>query len=344
MRSIWHPGVFHGNRQNRQFFEGWYYKLISQDTGARWAIIPGVFHHPDPALRHAFIQVLDGITSQVTYFRFPVEEFQASRTELEIRINKNFFNKERLQLDLENGNQQIQGDIQLGSLKPWPVTLLSPGVMGPYRFAPFMQTYHGVLSLDHTVDGFLRINQNQVNFTGGRGYIEKDWGKTFPRAYIWMQSNHFPEQGTSFTASVATIPWLKGWFRGFLLGLLVEGRLYRFTTYLGSDIQSLTVSNKQVVWKIVGKTRSDPAREYPGYELTIVADRGQGGLLSSPELDGMTPRILESLRASIDIELKGLDKKMKAVKTIYQGKGSCGGLEVAGSISEIIDYQPVEGI
>jgi hypothetical protein len=152
-----------------------------------------------------------------------------------------------------------------------------------------------------------------------------------------MQSNHFLEEGVSFTASVATIPWLTGWFRGFLVGLLVEGRLYRFTTYLGSEIQSLSVGDKQVVWKLIGKSRSDPARDYPAYELIIEADRGRGGLLSSPELDGMTPRILESLRASIDIKLSGLDKKMNGVKIIYQGKGSCGGLEVAGSIAEIVD-------
>jgi hypothetical protein len=152
-----------------------------------------------------------------------------------------------------------------------------------------------------------------------------------------MQSNHFPEPGVSFTASVATIPWLRGWFRGFLVGLLVEGRLYRFTTYLGSDIQNLKVSDKQVSWKIHGRSRSDPLGDFPAYELLITADRSRGGLLSSPELDGMTPRILESLRASIDIQLIGLDKKMKAVKTIYQGKGSCGGLEVAGTINEIVD-------
>jgi hypothetical protein len=342
MRNIWTPGVFHGKSQNQQFFEGWYYKLISQDTGARWAVIPGVFHHPDPELRHAFIQVLNGITSQVTYYRYSVEDFQASTTKFEIKIKGNYFTSERLELDLDNGDQQIQGKIQLGALNPWPVTLFSPGVMGPYRFAPFMQTYHGVLSLDHTLDGTLLIQQNQVDFTGGRGYIEKDWGKTFPRAYIWMQSNHFPEPGTSFTASVATIPWLSGWFRGFLVGLLVKGQLYRFTTYLGSEIQSLTVNDKQVAWKLIGKSRSDPAKDHPAYELTIVADRGRGGLLSSPELDGMTPRILESLRAAIGIKLTGLDKNMNAMKTIYQGNGSCGGLEVAGTIDEIVDQQPAQ--
>jgi hypothetical protein len=337
MRKIWTPSVFHGTNPNRQFFEGWYYKLISGDTQSRWAVIPGVFYHPDPGLRHAFVQVLDGITSQVTYYRFPVEEFQASQTQYEIRIGNNYFNGERLKLDLDDGKQQITGEVQLGTLKPWPVTTFSPGVMGPYRFAPFMQTYHGVLSLDHSLDGILRIRGSEVDFNGGRGYIEKDWGRTFPRAYIWMQSNHFPEPEVSFTASVATIPWLSGWFRGFLIGLLVEGRLFRFTTYLGSEIQSLTVSDKQVAWKVIGKSKSDPGKKFPYYDLTIVADRGQGGLLSSPELDGMTPRILESLRASIDVKLSGMDQEKQVMKTIYHGNGSCGGLEVAGSIEEIVD-------
>jgi tocopherol cyclase len=337
MRNIWNPGVFHGNRQDRQFFEGWYFKLISKDNQSRWAVIPGVFHHPDPELRHAFIQVLDGNTRQVIYHRFPVEDFLASKTGFEIRIGRNLFSGEGLVLDLDDDTQRITGEIQFGKLNPWPVKLFSPGVMGPFRFAPFMQTYHGVLSLDHSLDGILKIQQTQEDFTGWRGYIEKDWGQTFPRAYIWMQSNHFPEPRISFTASIATIPWLSGWFRGFLVGLLVEGRLFRFTTYLGSEVQSLTVNDTQVAWTVVGKSRSDPAGEFPAYELSILANRGQAGLLSSPEMDGMTPRILESLQASIGVKLSGLDKNGNPLKTIYQGKGSCGGLEVAGTISEIID-------
>lgn len=336
----WRPGVFHGNSQDRQFFEGWYYKLISKDQRSRWAVIPGVFHHPDPELRHAFVQVLNGVTSQVTYHRFPISDFQASDKQWQIQIGRNRFTDKGLKLDLDDGTQQVKGEIQFGKLSPWPVKFLSPGVMGPYRFAPFMQTYHGVLSLDHSLDGSLTVQGKQRNFAKGRGYIEKDWGKTFPRAYIWMQSNHFSQSGISLTASVATIPWLTGWFRGFLVGLLVEERLYRFTTYLGSEIQTLTVTDEEVAWKLVGKPLSDPAKEFAAYELTILAERGQGGLLSSPELDGMTPRILESLSAAIAVRLVGLDDHSQPQATIYQGKGTCGGLEVAGTISEIVDQEP----
>jgi len=342
MMKIWRPAVFHGGRLDRQFFEGWYFKLVSANQQRRWAIIPGVFHHPDPGLRHAFIQVLDGMTSQVSYHRFPLEDFWASTTDFEIRVQENTFNSEGISLDLADIGRTVKGEVTFGRLTPWPVKAFSPGVMGPYRFAPFMQTYHGVLSLDHAIDGGLVVDSQEVDFSDGRGYIEKDWGATFPRAYIWMQSNHFEEGGVSFTGSVATIPWLAGWFRGFLVGLMIRGKLYRFTTYLGSTVNSLTVDDRRVKWLLTGKRVSDPAGAFPGYQLVIRAEKSTGGLLSSPELDGMTPRILESLTASFAIELRGKDDQGEFSHKIYQGKGVCGGLEIAGTVHELTDQSGEE--
>jgi hypothetical protein len=336
------PGVYHGCANQRIFFEGWYYKIVSPDQKQRWAVIPGIFIHPEPARSHSFIQVLDGLNTQVVYHRFPVEAFQASRSAFLIQVGENTFHGQGFSLALNGEGQVITGDLAFGGLQPWPIKLLSPGVMGPYRLAPFMQTYHGVLSLDHEIRGALKINGSEVDFSGGRGYMEKDWGKTFPRAYIWMQSNHFPEEGVSLTGSVATIPWLTGWFRGFLVGLLVQGTLYRFTTYLGSAIEQLSVDDHYVIWRLQGSRRSDPGRKYPAYQLLIKAERGQGGLLSSPELDGMTPRILESLTGVIEVTLTGGDKYSQKREIIYHGSGSCAGLEVAGSVGEIASLEPGE--
>jgi hypothetical protein len=340
--NIWKPGAYHGRNIKEVFFEGWYYKIISPDMKTRLAIIPGVFHHPEPDKRHAFIQVLDGISSNVTYHRYPFSEFKASRSAFDLQVGTSHFSSNKCKLDIQGQDQVIKGTLEFLAIKPWPITLLSPGVMGPYGFVPFMQTYHGVLSLDHEIVGVLSINDQSIHFQGGKGYIEKDWGTTFPRAYIWMQSNHFPDQKTSITASVATIPWLGSWFRGFLIGLQIDGKLFRFTTYLGSYIQSLRVTDQYVVWDVVGKSQSDPERQYPNYLLNIRAKRGTGGLLSSPELDGMTPRILESLTANIDVTLSSFEKDGLIGTTIFKGNGICAGLEVAGSIEEITDQTKKE--
>jgi len=337
IKRIWTPGVYHGRGNKGVFFEGWYYKLVSSDLNRRLAVIPGIFHHPVPGRSHAFIQVLDGISSQVTYHRYPVSAFQDSGSEFCIQVGNSCFHLKGIQLDIYGEGREIKGELIFDRIHPWPITVLSPGVMGPYRFVPFMQTYHGILSLDHEIMGSVNINGEQLDFSGGRGYIEKDWGKTFPRAYIWMQSNHFSTDGVSFTASVATIPWLKSWFRGFLVGLLIGDKLYRFTTYLGSKITLLKVNDQYVDWVISGTRKTFPAGNYQAYELSIRAVRGGAGLLSSPELNGMTPRILESLTASTEITLKGLNNDGQLAEIIFQGSGVCGGLEVAGNIEEIID-------
>ena len=335
-KRFWTPGAYHGWGKKKVFFEGWYYKLISADKSRRLAIIPGIFHHPDPQKQHAFIQVLDGMSSDVIYHRYPIDSFRPSRQGFVFEVADSVFYQNGIQLNIKTPDQKIQGELRFTGIHPWPVTTFSPGVMGPYRFVPLMQTYHGVLSMDHIIQGELEVNGQIFDFSGGRGYMEKDWGKTFPRAYIWMQSNHFSDERISLTASVATIPWLRSWFRGFLIGLLVQGKLYRFTTYLDSEIELLEVNDSRTDWMVIGKRRSDPESKYPGYQLRLQAERGSAGLLKSPELDGMTPRIFESLTARIKISLMGLCDNGQEKELIYQGEGDCAGLEIAGSIEEIV--------
>jgi len=335
LKSVWIPGAYHGEGKRGVFFEGWYLKLIGPHRRERWAVIPGIFKHPDPGRAHAFIQVLDGSSGKVTYHRFPSGEFNASSTKFDLRVGESHFHGKGCRLGLQDQGQRIEGEVGFGELSPWPVRLLSPGVMGRYRFAPFMQTYHGVLSLDHALEGELKINGRSVNFQGGRGYLEKDWGRTFPRAYIWTQSNHFGTPGTSLTASAATIPWLGSWFRGFLVGLKHEGFLYKFTTYLGSTTEDLIVDEDQVTWTLKGGPGSGPEGGSGGYGLALRVERSGGGLLSSPELEGMTPRILESLTARIHVRLTAGSGGAEAV--LFEGIGECAGLEVAGEVEKIAE-------
>ena len=188
------------------------------------------------------------------------------------------------------------GELRFSGLTPWPVTLTSPGVMGPYTFAPFMECYHGVLSFDHTIAGSLAVDGRQLDFTGGQGYIEKDWGQAFPKAWIWTQSNHFgaDARGTSLTASVAIIPWLRGAFPGFIVGLRHGEQLYRFATYSGAAIERLELADTHVTWHMTGRAGPGGKR----HRLEIVAWRAEGGLLHSPERIAMLQRVLESLTAA----------------------------------------------
>ena len=329
----WKPAVYHGHRRRAPYFEGWYFKLVNAAGDRRYAIIPGIFKHQRAEDSHAFVQVLDGVTGRSTYHRFPASDFHASGWLFDTRVGPNHFQADRLSLTLDDHGQRVTGDLRFDGITPWPVGPLSSGVMGWYGFVPLMECYHGVLSFDHTIHGALTVDGERIDFTGGRGYIEKDWGQAFPRGYIWMQTNHFAQPGTSLSGSVALIPWVRTAFRGFIVGLCHEDALYRFATYTGAKVESLRLTDTHVHWVMSGET--GPPGAEGRYRLSIEAERAEGGLIRAPDRDAMVARIVESLTATIGVRLTRLDGAGE--REVFSGEGRHAGLELAGDLSTILD-------
>jgi tocopherol cyclase len=321
LRNIYTPEQYHGSSKKPPFFEGWYYKLVNTTGTQKYAVIPGVFLHQKLEDRHSFIQVLNGSTGTSTYHRYPLKEFSFDPKQFGIRIGNNRFSQNSISLDINDRGEKIRGELEFIGTKPWPITLVSPGIMGWYAWTPFMECYHGVLSLDHEISGSLTIGTSGIDFTHGRGYIEKDWGKSFPLAHIWMQTNHFEQPVTSLSASVAIIPWIGYSFPGFIVGFLHKGTLYRFATYTGAKIISLDVTDTDINWSMSAI----------GSRLDIHAVRTKGGLLHAPTTADMTERLMESLTSAVDITLTG-----RKGHTLFSGRGEHAGLEVGGNINDLI--------
>jgi len=62
--------------------------------------------------------------------------------------------------------------------------------MGWYTWVPRMDCYHGLFSFSDSLQGTLTLKGKVMDFFGGRGYIEKDWGQSFPAAWVWLQNNY----------------------------------------------------------------------------------------------------------------------------------------------------------
>ena len=311
------PAMYHGHRARPPFFEGWYFKLISADEQQRYAIIPGVILGEQG---HAFIQVLNGSSGASAYHRFPLEQFWASQHGFELRIGESHFTSQAISLKVAAEAGAIEGQLRFANPIPWPVSLRSPGIMGWYAWVPRMECYHGVLSFDHPIQGALRIEGVDLDFEAGRGYIEKDWGQSFPSAWVWFQSNHFESRETSLTASVAVIPFLGSAFRGFIIGLWHEQRLYRFATYTGARIDSLDIQPDHVRILIVDKV----------YRLELVTRRAASGAILGPTRVEMGMRVNETLQGTVEARL---ETRKGAV--LFEGTGRNAGLEVQGDLDRL---------
>ncbi len=313
--SVFRPWAFQGSLSRKNYFEGWYFKHVSADREQVWSFIPGVSLAPED--RHAFVQVLNGRTGESYVFDYEVAAFSASEKELNVDIGQSNFTKKGIALDLQNNSQKISGNISYASQEQYPSSRFNPGIMGWYSFVPFMECKHGVVSMYHTLKGGLHIGDTYIDFNDGTGYIEKDWGSSFPESWVWLHCNTFDSSHTSFTFSVAKIPWLGSHFIGFISFLKIDGKFINLSTWSKARIEKLDYLDNKLKIRIANKK----------YILEVEALNNQAGALKAPVLGSMTRIIKETVDASIELKLSD-----HSGKTLFQDKGTRAGMELIEQI------------
>lgn len=316
--KLFHPEVFQGSLSNNRYFEGWYIKHVSADLSQVYAFIPGLALNKGE--KHAFIQIIDGLSGKTWNINYPLSAFRYSKKKFEVWVGQSFFSSEKTILDIDSETLKIKGELQYSNLIKYPSTAFSPGIMGWYSFAPFMECKHGIVSVNHQIAGAIQLNGKTLDFNDGTGYIEKDWGKSFPESWIWLHCNTFSERDCSFTFSVAKIPWLGNFFIGHICFLYLKGKFYRFATYTGSKITKLQFNPPQLDIEMKSKD----------FTLKIKATQNRSGELKAPAVGEMNRIIKESVDSGIEISL--LDKNGEL---LFSDKGKRAGLEI---IEKILTY------
>lgn len=310
--KILKPEIFQGKLNLKNYFEGWYYKYLSEDTKTSLVFIPGISTNlSDP---HAFIQVYITSDSKTNtyYIRYPLKSFVHSKNEMIISIGKSVFKVDSLFVDINTNELDIQVHLKHYNLTRIKRNFLSPNIMGPFAFVPFMETKHGVISMLHEVSGSAILNKKVVSFNNSKGYLEKDWGKSFPSSYLWLQANYFNDVKSSFFCSYAKIPFLGFSFKGFICLLNYNQKEYRFATYNFSSFKILNYSQKAVELKIKkGKLT-----------LLVRSSSSEFSKLPSPKNGMMSQKIKETLKGRLELEL------YKGKKMIYSDRSENAGMEL----------------
>lgn len=303
------PLLFQGEhkcKNSKTYFEGWYFKHNSKEHSI--SFIPGI--HIKEGKKYAFIQV---ITKEKSYYiPYDFSEFSFKHTPFSITIGKNYFSFTSIKIDIDNADLTIQGSLHYSNPTPLESHPFSPNIMGPFSFLPFMECNHGIQSMKHNIHGNLMINNRSYSYGDGVGYIEKDWGSSFPTSYIWSQSNNFVNKSASFFLSVATIPLSLFSFTGFICVLQIHGKEYRFATYNNSKIISYNIANNN--FNIVLKKNN---------LILQVQSQSENSLsLLAPKNGSMIHPILESIDSNVEITLwkNGIE--------IFSEDGNHAGLEI----------------
>lgn len=191
----------------------------------------------------------------------------------------------------KGGCGSVIGELIHSSIQPVQPSLLAPDVMGWLAYLPgfALPCRHGVVSLGHDVAGTIAVDAGPISDILGHGYLEKDWGTVFPKRWLWLQCNTFRRsRGASLLLSIAELPLPAPQlpltsFEGLLALLWVPsptvgtnpgggdgddgGQLWRFTTYTGARVDSLSFDKAAGTTQIVLRSAT--------HSLTVSAHRAE---------------------------------------------------------------------
>ena len=318
--DMWRKNLlpFQGDKNKSPYFEGWYYKQVSSNQQTALSLIVGMSVTKEDS--HSFIQYIfvsknnEGKSITKTgYSRFSLDDFVYQKDPFVVKIADNLFSESLISVHLEDDDINIAGNLRLGKFQDIKRTTYSPTIMGPFTYIPHMECQHEVVSMSHFLEGSLEINNRSIDFTGGKGYIEKDWGRSFPKDYIWIQSNHFNDNQRSLFFSYAHIPFYGKAFQGFICSFYDKGKEYRFATYNASKIAVTYPSDVAVAIEL----------ESTEGILKLKAIIKTEGELIAPLESGMQKAIKEGIEG--EVYLSFFNKKTK--QTI-EDKGIMAGIEL----------------
>ena len=221
------PFLLQGQSKQANYFEGWYFKQVNLALNRTISFIFGIStHHSDP---HAFIQVIHSHPLKTYYIRYPLDSFFAKDDGYQ--LGDSYFSQKELKINIQTETLSCKAQLSYATLTPLKSTLYQPNIMGPFAYLGKMECNHGVVSMHHVVNGTLTLNGEAWLFNQDVGYIEKDWGKSFPKRYIWLQGNHFKNEHTHLMVSVADIPFGLFHFEGLIAQLNHPQYAKRMATY-----------------------------------------------------------------------------------------------------------------
>ncbi len=263
---------FSGYRRKKSYFEGWYLKLFNKDEVL--AFIPS-YHVDSNGKLYAMLQVTG--TDKPLKFVFDADEFDAKEDVFDVALPGCRFSYDGIAFSLERDGHTLIGNIKFNGITP-----PKKDIMGFFAGFPFMQCKHGVLSMRHDVSGSITVDGRLFNFDNASGYIEKDFGSSFPSSYLWTQAS---DGFNSVMLSIARIPYLGLRFTGCIAFVYIGGREYRLATYNGVKIK-----------------RNDAERvviERFGKKLEIIPLKEHAHALAAPESGSMSRTIYETAAAEV---------------------------------------------
>lgn len=281
---------FQGVHRTRAYFEGWYIRLSSDKHDWNCSLIPGIAIDPggEP---HAFLQFIES-SGTSHYMAYPRESFSLDSNKLRIEFEGNVISEDEIKIDLSKRGLNLQIDIKGCDMPKFSERFHSLNVMGILSKFPQLPCYHHLIHMDLPVSGYIQWSGKKYSFNGGSAYMEKDWGRSFPSTWHWIQSSSF-EANTGVLSAVASyVPCGKIKVPAGMAALQIDGEQYFWSSAWGHT------------WHY-SESNSSPYYRFSNGKntLEIIVRPGVTAPLIAPIKGAMERTVYESINSGIRLQV-----------------------------------------
>lgn len=285
MFSINKPSSLQGGFDRKKYFEGWFHKIYSAKYKASIILIYG-YTTGNSAKKFGFIQV--HIPNQkVLIMYFDKNEVFCDPNQHIVRMGEHILTTNKIDIK----TQEI--DIQLHLTDNQSIHTFKNS-MGYSYVIPNLPCYHAILNKSHFVSGEINTKNTSFVMNQDMGYLEKNWGTSFPENYIWLHAVDPNNVEVNLLFSQAEIKWMGSTFLRHLGYLNFENECIDLRQLKNSVVSCSFVSSKKQLIHISSKL----------IELEISIILGQQVLFKGPEDGALQRDIIHYTDAIIEVKLK----------------------------------------
>ncbi len=278
-----YPTLLQGDITKCNYFEGWFQKIYVPELNKSIIIIYG-FATGNELTKTGFIQLfVPG--NDVIHINFPQHQITLSKRKHEVKLGPNYFSTNRIHIE----HELVELDIEI---IPQTKKVLKQNSMGIFYLVPGLPCYHSVLQINSSIQGIIKINNELIQLTHASGYLEKNWGISFPEKYFWMHAQDPLNSTNQILYSQAEMRWRNKTFIKHVGFIQLNGRSF--------DLRK--IHRKQLVCNVYNSNQLEISIDHMGIFLYFDLDEATNTSFKSPSNGKMTNKIIHNI--GVPIRLK----------------------------------------
>ncbi|MGK5086784.1 tocopherol cyclase family protein [Bdellovibrionota bacterium FG-2] len=298
--------VGNGKVDQGEWYEWWYYKVVVPNTDQSFYFVYGVVNPWDvegaapsnPASR-SYVGFGDFSSKIIGEEKFNPRDFSAAYDRTFIQVGQNTATDHDLQGTIVDAEAKVAAKWSLTMEREWSFNAMGWGMFHDWVSNIFW--YPAQASA--VMSGWVEIAQEgqvarRVELDHAPAYQDRNWGRSFPKWWTWLVSNHFKDSpGTVLTAGGGRPKIFNHveLLSSVIVGFRHEGIEYTFRPNDGDKVKADINFGK---WEVVGENRE-------GQRIVISAHAPKSEFMNLPF---MTPQgqwfyDYETLKGNIHVQL-----------------------------------------